>query len=111
MPDLFTTAQRSTPASLLDGITGRPGFVFHDAHNQQVHCAAPGVLGLIEGRHVIGRWRPRSLAWLDGTHGFFVHLLAESEGDPRSSPLRSSATPSLCPTPTPTGRSASSSRR
>jgi hypothetical protein len=88
MPDLFTTVDRSTPVSLLDGIPGRPGFVFHDAHNQPVHRAAPGLLGLVEARLVIDRWRPRSLAWLDGTEHFFNHLVAEFDGQPAFEPVR-----------------------
>ena len=88
MPDLFTTASRSTPASLLDGIHDRPGFVFHDAHNQELHRAAPGLFGLIEARHVIGRWRPRTLAWLDGTEHFFHHLVTELDGEAAFEPVR-----------------------
>jgi len=88
MLNLFTATDRSMPASLLDGIPGQPGFVFHDAHDRQLHHAAPGVLGLIEGRHVIGRWRPRSLAWLDGTEHFFNHLVAEFDGEAAFEPAR-----------------------
>jgi len=62
--------------------------VFHDEYNQQVHRAAPGLLGLIEARPVIGRWKPRSLAWLDGTDHFFNHLYAEFDGEPAFAPLR-----------------------
>lgn len=54
--------------------------MFHDAWNQPVHRASPGLFGLIEGRLVIGRWKPRSLAWLDGTEHFFAHLFAEFDG-------------------------------
>jgi len=78
VPDLFASRTSSSlPASLLEGTPGRPGFVFHDAHNQPVHRAAPGILGLVEGRLAIGRWRPRSLGWLEETDHFFNHLLAE----------------------------------
>ncbi len=81
MPDPFAaSAPKSTPASLLDGNPGRPGFLFHDAHNQPVHRAAPGLLGLIEARLVIERWRPQSLEWLDGTEHFFNHVVAEFDG-------------------------------
>ena len=62
--------------------------MFHDEYNQQVHRAAPGLLGLIEARPVIGRWKPRSLAWLDGTDHFFNHLYAEFDGEPAFAPLR-----------------------
>ena len=81
MPDPFAIRTgRSTPTSLLDGIRGRPGFVFHDAHNQPVHRAAPGMLGLLEARLVMGRWRARSVGWLDETAHFFDHLLSEFDG-------------------------------
>ena len=89
MPDPFTsTPTRSTPGSLLDGLPGGRGFVFHDAHNQPVHQAAPGILGLLEARLVIGRWKPRSLAWLDGTEHFFDHLRAEFDGFSAFDPIR-----------------------
>src|SRR5215213_233919 len=88
MSDAFATrTSPSPPASLLNGIPGRPGFVFHDAHNQPVHRAAPGILGLVEGRLVMGRWRPRSLAWLDGTEHFFNHLSAEFAGHSAFAPV------------------------
>lgn len=86
--DPFTN--RTAPplrGTLLDGIPGRPGFVFHDAV-QPVYVAPPGLFGLIEGRRVIGRWKPRSLAWLDGTLHFFDHLLAEFDGDPSFTAIR-----------------------
>lgn len=89
MPDPFAIRnRRTTPASLLDGMPGGPGFSFHDAHNQPVHRAAPGILGLVEARLVIARWRPRSLGWLDETDHFFDHLLAEFDGAPAFEPAR-----------------------
>jgi hypothetical protein len=78
----------SAPASLLDGSPGRPGFVYHDAHNQPVHRAAPGLLGLVESRLVMARWRPRSVEWLDGTAHFFLHLAAELDGVAGFGPVR-----------------------
>jgi hypothetical protein len=89
VPDPFATATHaSTPVSLLEGIPGRPGFLFHDAHNQPVHRAAPGILGLVEARHVIGRWKPRVLGWLDETEHFFNHLLAEFDSITAFEPSR-----------------------
>lgn len=89
MPDPFASrTSASSPASLLDGIPGRPGFLFHDAHNQPIHRAAPGILGLVEARLVIGRWKPRSLGWLDETEHFFNHLLAEFDGVDSFEPSR-----------------------
>ena len=88
MPDPFTPPAAPRPQdSLLDGLPGRPGFLFHDAF-QPIYLAPPGLLGLVEGRLVIGRWKPRSLAWLDGTLHFFDHLLAEFEGEPSFVPVR-----------------------
>ncbi|MDQ4069145.1 MAG: beta galactosidase jelly roll domain-containing protein, partial [Actinomycetota bacterium] len=81
MADVFgAPARPRTEGSLLEGRPGGPGFVFHDGHNQPVHRAAPGLLGLIEARLVIARWKPRSLAWLDGTDHFFDHIFAEFDG-------------------------------
>lgn len=74
--------------TLLDGLPGRPGFVFHDSHNQPVHTGAPGLLGLAEARYVIARWKPQSLAWLDGTDHFFNHLFVEFGGDVAFEPVR-----------------------
>ena len=89
MPDPFAiNSARSTPSSLLDGIPGRPGFLFHDAHNQPVHRAAPGILGLVEARLVMSRWRPRSVGWLDETGHLFDHLLAEFDGVAAFEPSR-----------------------
>ncbi|MGH9265424.1 MAG: glycoside hydrolase family 2 protein [Acidimicrobiales bacterium] len=89
MPDrLPPTTAHDRATLLLDGPPGRPGFVFHDGHNQAVHRAAPGLLGLMEGRLVIGRWKPRSLAWLEGTHHFFAHLFAEFDGEAVFEPVR-----------------------
>ncbi|MDQ3896397.1 MAG: hypothetical protein M3326_03935 [Actinomycetota bacterium] len=88
MSDVFASSTPQTEGSLLDGRPGHPGFVFHDGHNQPVHRAPPGLLGLVEGRLVIGRWKPRSLAWLDGTHHFFDHLFAEFDGHPSFVPVR-----------------------
>jgi hypothetical protein len=89
MPDPFATrASLSSPASLLNGIPGRPGFLVHDAHNQPVHQAAPGVLGLVEARLVMSRWRPRSVGWLDETGHFFDHLVAEFDGVAAFEPCR-----------------------
>lgn len=62
--------------------------MFHDAHNQPVHRAAPGLLGLIEARLVIDRWRPHSLEWLDGTDHFFDHLVAEFDDVAAFQPVR-----------------------
>jgi len=89
MPDLFDTAgPPRPPASLLDGLPGRPGFLFHDAFNQPVHLAAPGLLGLVEARLMMERWKPRSVAWLDGTLHFFDHVVAEFEGYAAFEPVR-----------------------
>ncbi|MDP1806517.1 MAG: hypothetical protein Q8K72_15180, partial [Acidimicrobiales bacterium] len=89
MPDPFSIrTPPPSPASLLDGIPGRPGFRFHDAHNKPVHRAAPGILGLVEARLVISRWRPRSVGWLDETGHFFDHLLAEFDGVAAFEPFR-----------------------
>ncbi|MGI8982959.1 MAG: glycosyl hydrolase 2 galactose-binding domain-containing protein [Acidimicrobiales bacterium] len=89
MPDLFApSAPRPAPASLVDGIAGSEGFRFHDAHNQPVHQAAPGLLGLIEARLVVERWRPRSVEWLDGTDHFFNHLSVEFDGVAAFAPAR-----------------------
>jgi hypothetical protein len=88
VPDPFAVGTLSPPASLLDGIPGRPGFQFHDSHNQPVHRAAPGILGLVEARLVMGRWRPRSVGWLDETGHFFDHLLAEFDGVATFEPCR-----------------------
>src|SRR5215213_9026590 len=88
VPDPFTIrAAQPLRGTLLDGIPGRPGFVFHDAV-QPVYTAPPGLLGVVEGRLVIGRWKPRSLAWLDGTLHFFDHLFAEFDGEPSFAPIR-----------------------
>jgi hypothetical protein len=88
MPDPFTTpVAPKLQGSLLDGLPGRPGFLFHDAF-QPIYLAPPGLLGLVEGRLVIGRWKPRTLAWLDGTLHFFEHVLAEFEGEPSFVPVR-----------------------
>lgn len=80
-------ADRSA-TTLLDGFPGRDGFVFHDSHNQPVHRAAPGLLGLLEARLVIARWKPQSLAWLDGTDHFFNHLFVEFGSDAAFEPVR-----------------------
>jgi hypothetical protein len=74
-------------AALLDGLPGRPGFVFHDGHNRPVHQAAPGLLGLLESRYVIERWKPQILRWLDGTEHFFHHLCAELADEPSFEPI------------------------
>ena len=69
-------------ACLLTGLPGRDGFVFHDGHNQPVHQAAPGLLGILEGRQAVSRWRPGIVAWMDGAGHFFDHLLHELDGAP-----------------------------
>ncbi|MGH9279326.1 MAG: sugar-binding domain-containing protein, partial [Acidimicrobiales bacterium] len=78
----------SAAAVLLDGLPGRDGFVYHDGHNRSVHQAAPGLLGLLESRNVIERWKPQIVRWLDGTEHFFNHLCAEFEGEPAFEPVR-----------------------
>ena len=89
MPDPFAASGHPRPpGSLLDGLPGRPGFLFHDAFNQAVHLAAPGLLGLVEGRLVMERWKPRSVAWLDGTLHLFDHLLDEFDEYPAFDPVR-----------------------
>ena len=62
--------------------------MFHDAHNQPVHHAAPGILGLLEARLVMARWKPRSVAWLEETEHFFNHLRAEFDGVGTFDPVR-----------------------
>ncbi len=75
-------------AALLTGLPGRDGFVYHDGHNQPVHRAAPGLLGLIEGRLVMERWRPEIVRWLDDTEHFFSHILAELADEPSFDAVR-----------------------
>ncbi|MBW3547116.1 MAG: hypothetical protein KY452_03135 [Actinobacteria bacterium] len=71
---------RSERALLLRGHPGRDGFLFHDGHNQPVHQAFPGILGLLEARHVIERWKPAIGHWMDERGHFFDHILREHEG-------------------------------
>ncbi len=89
VPDPFATGHvTAAGARSSTGSPGGPGFVFHDAHNQPVHRAAPGILGLVEARLVMSRWRPRSVGWLDETGHFFDHLLAEFDGVAAFEPSR-----------------------
>jgi hypothetical protein len=67
---------------LLDGARGIDGFVFHDGHNQPVHQAAPGLLGIVEGHRVMHQWKPRIVRWLDDSEHFFNHLFAEFGDEP-----------------------------
>ncbi|MFN2606414.1 MAG: sugar-binding domain-containing protein [Acidimicrobiales bacterium] len=64
-------------ADLLCGRPGTDGFLFHDGFGQPVHRAAPGLLGLLEGRAAMQRWKPALVAWLDDRDHFFDHLLRE----------------------------------
>jgi hypothetical protein len=73
---------------LLKGRPGREGFLFHDGHSQPVHQAAPGLLGLLEGRHLVERWKPAIVAWMDQAGHFFNHILHELDGDPSFAPVR-----------------------
>jgi len=85
------TAARRRPrreSVLLDGRPGRDGFVFFDGHNSAVYQAAPGLLGLIEGRLAVRRWRPQIVRWLDDSEHFFAHLCAEFEGERAWQPIR-----------------------
>lgn len=62
--------------------------MFFDGHNSAVLRAAPGLLGLIEGRLAVRRWRPQIVHWLDDSEHFFNHLCAEF-GDERAwQPIR-----------------------
>jgi hypothetical protein len=72
-------------------LTGRPGcdgFCYHDGNNQPVHQGAPGILGLLESRPVLERWKPSIITWLDGTDHFFNHILHEFDGEPSFEPAR-----------------------
>ncbi|HEX2042212.1 MAG TPA: hypothetical protein VHF24_06200 [Acidimicrobiales bacterium] len=73
---------------LLKGRPGREGFLFHDGHNQPVHQAAPGLLGLLEGRHLVERWKPAIVAWMDQAGHFFNHILHEFGDEPYFAPVR-----------------------
>lgn len=75
-------------ALLLKGHPGNEGFLFHDGCNQQVHQAAPGVLGLLEGRRVIKRWKPEILSWMDEHGHFFNHILKEYSEEPDFESIR-----------------------
>ncbi len=67
---------------LLRGHPGRDGFLFHDGHNQPVHQAFPGILGLLEARQVVERWKPAIIDWMDERGHFFDHILREHEAQP-----------------------------
>ncbi|HEX6596608.1 MAG TPA: hypothetical protein VF045_06710 [Acidimicrobiales bacterium] len=73
---------------LLDGLPGREGFVFFDGHNSPVLKAAPGLLGLLEGRLAVRRWRPQIVRWLDDSEHFFDHLCAEFDDERAWQPIR-----------------------
>jgi hypothetical protein len=94
LPESVSTIIPSTAPSrrlarlLLDGPPGREGFLFYDGHNQPVHQAAPGILGLIEGRQVMERWKPKIVWWLDESEHFFDHIFAEFHDDPAFEPVR-----------------------
>ncbi|HEX2272783.1 MAG TPA: hypothetical protein VHG90_02805 [Acidimicrobiales bacterium] len=81
-------SRRSVSHLLLQGRPGSEGFRFHDGHNQPVHQAAPGLLGLLEGRHLVERWKPAIVAWMDQAGHFFNHILHEYGDEPYFAPLR-----------------------
>ncbi|MDQ4145054.1 MAG: hypothetical protein M3198_15195 [Actinomycetota bacterium] len=81
-------ARRSRAKFLLSGRPGREGFLFHDGHNQPIYQAAPGLLGLLEGRHVVERWKPRIVDWLDTRGHFFNHILHEFADEPYFTAIR-----------------------
>ncbi|MDQ3885549.1 MAG: hypothetical protein M3308_00675, partial [Actinomycetota bacterium] len=94
MPPNPLTSQECEPAHsisrgklLLNGIPGREGFLFYDGFNQPVHQAAPGLLGLLEGRRVVERWKPAIVQWMDDSGHFFNHLFREFAGAPQFEPL------------------------
>lgn len=77
----------SRSALLLRGPAGRSGFVFHDGFNQPIHRAAPGLLGLLEARRVMERWKPATVHWMDDGGHFFNHILDEFAGVPQFEPV------------------------
>ena len=80
--------QASRVELLLRGRPGREGFLFHDGWNQPIHQAAPGLLGLLEGRYAVERWKPAIVRWMDEAGHFFRHILKEFEGEPEFEPVR-----------------------
>ena len=86
-PDPYPS-RHSVCDCLLKGRPGSEGFLFHDGHNQPVHQAAPGLLGLLEGRHLVERWKPAIVAWMDQAGHFFNHILHEFGDVPYFAPLR-----------------------
>lgn len=72
---------------LLKGSPGRDGFLFHDGFDQPIHQAAPGLLGLLEGRRVVERWKPAIVHWMDDAGHFFNHILHEFAGVPQFEPV------------------------
>jgi hypothetical protein len=72
---------------VLCGRPGTDGFLFHDGHGQPVLQAAPGILGLLEGRAAVERWKPAIVGWLDDRDHFFDHILRELDGEPAFDPL------------------------
>ena len=82
------TSRQSEARRVLTGVPGRDGFLFHDGFNQPVYQAAPGLLGLLEGRQVMAQWKPAIVRWMDEAGHFFNHISHEMRGEPAFRPVQ-----------------------